>query len=187
MPSSNSLLVSHICVKIIALKPESILDIGTGFGKYGFLAREYTDICHVRYSPQEWQTKIDGIEIFPGYIGDLQKLIYNDIYIGDALDMLSRLGNYDLILAIDLIEHLEKEKGLYFLRLVKKKAGMALIATPMVVRKQKTKYNNVYERHISRWTKRELDQFGHVEEVARDRKGVYLLEIKGEREHDGVA
>lgn len=187
MPSSNSLLVSHICVKIIVLKPESILDVGIGFGKYGFLAREYTDICHVRYMPQEWQTKIDGIEIFPDYIGELQRIVYDDIYIGDALDVLNRLGNYDLILAIDLIEHLEKERGLDFLKIIKKKAGTALIATPIVVRKQKTKYNNVYERHISRWAKRELHQFGHVEEVAPDRKGIYLLEIKGEREHGGTA
>jgi hypothetical protein len=179
MPSSNLLLVPHVCTRIRELMPISILDIGIGFGKYGFLAREYMDICKQRYQAETWETKIDGIEIFPDYVGDLQRLIYNDIYIGDAFDCLEKLGDYDLILLIDMIEHLPKERGFELLELIKKKSKTALISTPVRVislGKPSMKYGNKYESHVSKWKREELERFGCVQQIPTGKKPTYFLD-----------
>ncbi len=34
---------------LVELQPRSVLDIGVGFGKWGFLAREYLDVNAERY------------------------------------------------------------------------------------------------------------------------------------------
>lgn len=182
MPSSDIFLIPHVCSRIRTLMPASILDIGIGFGKYGFLAREYVDICEMRYHSEMWQTKIDGIEIFSDYVGDLQRLIYNEIYIGDALDCLKKLGDYDLILLIDVIEHLSKERSLELVKLVKLKSKTALISTPMKVMSLGAplmKYGNIHERHVCQWSKEKLEQFGSVRKITAG-KGTYLLEIGNE-------
>lgn len=182
MPSSDISLIPHVCVRIRKSMPNSILDIGIGFGKYGFLAREYTDISELRYQPDMWQTRIDGIEIFSDYVGDLQRKIYNEIYIGDAFDCLKKLGDYDLILFIDVIEHLSKEKGLELVELIRMRSKMALISTPIKVKSlgiQYMKCGNKYECHISQWSKEELRQFGNVLEITSG-KGTYLLEMRND-------
>jgi len=180
MPSSDIHLIPHVCTQFRALMPNSVLDIGIGFGKYGFLAREYLDIYEERYQPITWRTKIDGIEIFADYVGNLQRIFYNNIYIGDALDCLRKLDNYDLILLLDVIEHIEKTRGFELLKLISEKSEVALISSPIKVKSLGAplmKYGNIYERHLSQWTEEELGQFGGVKKVASG-KGTYLLEIR---------
>ena len=50
-------------------QPLRILDVGVGFGKWGHLFREYTDINEAehdpaRYARENWRVQIDGIEGF---------------------------------------------------------------------------------------------------------------------------
>ena len=84
MPSSRPELVPFVVNLVMQLQPRSILEIGTGFGKYGFLFREYLDIWAAaadpsRLLPENWQVRIDGIECFPAYISELQHRIYDRI------------------------------------------------------------------------------------------------------------
>ena len=48
MPSSGPDALTFVCRNLITRKPQSVLDIGVCFGKWGFLAREYADIWHLR-------------------------------------------------------------------------------------------------------------------------------------------
>lgn len=176
MPSSSWDLIPIICKSIHRYQPKSILDIGTGFGKYGFLAREYTDISRERYAKEQWTTKIDGIEIFPNYIGDMQKHIYNNIYIGDSVEVLKTLDYYDYILFIDVIEHMSKEKGLEMLNLIKSKCKVGFIATPLKMALQEPSHGNEHERHICPWTEKELSKFGTVK-IIQNNRGILLLLI----------
>ena len=72
------------------LKPNSILDVGVGFGKIGgHLFREYTDILESesdpeRYDRKNWKVRIDGIEGFAAYITEMHRFIYNEIHLGNA-------------------------------------------------------------------------------------------------------
>jgi FKBP-type peptidyl-prolyl cis-trans isomerase 2 len=149
----------------------SVLDIGIGFGKFGFLAREYTDVRLGRYFNPK--TRIDGIEIFEKYITQLQQEIYDNIYIGNVIDILPTLGNYDMMICSDVLEHLNEKDGLFLLNLIKEKSKFAMIVTPVRVLQQEALYNNKYEKHLSVWPKGVLSKWGEVSQF----DNAYLLEI----------
>ena len=44
MPSSQHYHISKIMDLIISVKPFSVLDVGSGFGKYGVLCRKYLEL-----------------------------------------------------------------------------------------------------------------------------------------------
>jgi FKBP-type peptidyl-prolyl cis-trans isomerase 2 len=171
MPCSRPYALEAVCNRIIEKNPTSILDIGIGFGKFGFLAREYTDVLHSRYF--DWETRIDGIEIFEKYITQLQKEIYDHIYIGNAIDILPTLGRYDMIICSDVLEHLSEQNGTTLLDSIKDRCKFAMIATPVTVLHQEALYNNEHERHISAWSKEILSNWGEVFQF----DNTYLLEI----------
>src|SRR6266496_4491275 len=92
-------------------RPSKVLDVGIGYGKFGFLSREYLTFWN---SPDEARTvQVDGVEAFAGYVGALQEHIYDHVFLGDARDVLPTLGDdsYDLVLMIDVIEHFDKAEG----------------------------------------------------------------------------
>ena len=171
MPSSRPSALTPMCNRIIEKNPVSVLDIGIGFGKFGFLAREYTDVWLGRYFTP--RTRIDGIEIFEKYIGRLQREIYDNIYIGNAVDVLPTLGDYDMIICSDVLEHLSEKDGFFLLDLMEKKSKFAMIVTPVRVLRQGALYKNEYERHISVWPRETLSKWGEVFQF----DFAYLLEI----------
>src|SRR6185436_19444562 len=102
MPSSRPNTIPTVVHLVRQLQPESILDVGVGFGKWGHLFREYTDIQDserdpARYQRGNWRVRIDGIEGCAAYLTDMHRFIYNEIHLGDALEILPRLPPYDLI------------------------------------------------------------------------------------------
>ena len=62
MPSSAPNQINQIVQLMMIVKPQSLLDIGIGFGKFGFLAREYLELWDRRNKYDDWQRRIDGIE-----------------------------------------------------------------------------------------------------------------------------
>jgi hypothetical protein len=184
MGTSTPACITYICERIIKIKPKAVLDIGIGFGKYGFLSREYTDIYHGNHF--EWKTKIDGIEGFERYVTELQRIIYDNIYIGDATKIIKTLDIYDLILSVDMLEHLEKDQGMILLQDIRKHSKRAIISLPIYPSKQRyIKYNNKFGPHRSIWREKELAQFGKVlkfedfNKQGKKEKRVFLVEIKG--------
>lgn len=92
-------------------RPSSLLDIGLGNGKIGFIARDFLDVMtgeRRKFSKEDWRTKIDGTELFPQYIQDDQRAIYDEIFIGNAFDVINTLWVYDMIVLNDVLEHFEK-------------------------------------------------------------------------------
>jgi hypothetical protein len=147
---------------IIYLKPDSILDIGVGFGKYGVLCREYLELWDGRGRYSEFIRRIDGVEAFQNYITPLHRFVYSNIYVDDALDLIDKLDfNYDLVLLIDVLEHFKKEDGQLLLNKILRKNKALLVSTPKKVSDQKDAFNNTYEIHQSQWTKHELSLLGN--------------------------
>jgi SAM-dependent methyltransferase len=153
MPSSSSQQISPILDIIRAVQPHSVLDIGVGFGKFGFLCREYLELWDGRDQYHDWQRQIDGIEAFESYITPLHKQIYDDIHIGNALDILPRLTTYyDLILLIDVLEHFSSDEGMRLLAECSRRARGLIVSTPLVVSAQESAFGNPFETHRSQWT-----------------------------------
>lgn len=89
----------------------SYLDIGCGFGKYGVLLRERSDVRFKRYNRKDWTTIIDCVDAWGDYITELHKHVYSNIYIGDINSIVDHLPSYDVIIMLDIIEHMEKKAG----------------------------------------------------------------------------
>jgi len=178
MPSSRPEPIPYIANKLITIKPTSVLDIGIGFGKWGYLAREYCEIWqHINtaesYKKEKWKTRIDGIEIFADYITPLQQEIYTNIYVGDAIDILPNLDHYNFIIASDILEHMNGETGTKFLDLIVDKCDHAFVVQPIKVLPQGSVYGNVAETHVYGWNAQELELYGTVTVAG----GAYILEI----------
>ena len=176
MPTSRPIAIEYVCNRILQVKPQSVLDVGIGFGKWGFLAREYTDVWHGNYF--KWKARIDGIEMYKPYVGLLQRLIYDEIYLGDALEVIDRLDTYDFVICADMLEHLEKERGIMLLQQIQKHAKIGIVVLPIHPSVQGEVYGNEYERHRSRWDFEELEESGTV--FRKDT--MFILEIEGGKE-----
>jgi len=158
MPTSRANHIPALIDIVLSKKPKSILDIGVGFGSKGMLFREYCDVW--RGNCYDWKTTIHGIEIFSEYITDLQQRIYDEIFIGNALDIIENLGHYDMIYIGDVIEHFSKEDGEKLIDKMNKHADTVVIVTPKKVSKQGAVFGNEHESHISEWA--EID-FSHAD------------------------
>ena len=108
MGTSNWQNISYNIDLVKLIDPSCILDVGIGFGRWGFLFREFLDVWDDGNYSGNWKRKIDGVEIFKGYIKDYHKYFYNEIFNIDALDFINKTNSdYDLIFCGDIIEHME--------------------------------------------------------------------------------
>ena len=154
MPTSKPELLTPVATQILALQPSSVLDIGVGHGKWGYLAREYTDIWMRRYTRPEWKTRIDGIEIYPKYRNPVWDYAYNRVHTGNVLDLLSGLPRYDLCLMLEVLEHFKKAEGLSLLSAILEKCDRAVISYTNCP--QGEALGNVHETHRSEWSHDEI-------------------------------
>ncbi len=159
MPTSYLYQLNEITELIVLLAPQSILDIGVGFGKYGVLTREYLEFRDGRLKLYDWQRRVDGIEIFSPYLTPLQEFVYDHIYVGNALEILPGLNQYDLILLIDVIEHLSQPDGVKLLRQCQQTAKNTIVSTPVEFFPQKGAYGNSNEAHLTFWPPKSFKPF----------------------------
>lgn len=182
MPSSTPATLEKMVTEILSLNPTSVLDIGIGFGKWGFLCREYLETWKGRNYPNEWKVRVDGMEIWQDYVDGFTwlKTIYNNIYVGDASVLILRkdLPDYDLIIAGDVLEHMPKSDALIVLNRAKEMASKAVIVSvPLGEEWLNNKvFNNPYEKHQASWSMEDLRGF----EILKDwkvcnKKGVLAI------------
>lgn len=96
-----------------------------------------------------------GVDIFKRSIEESQKKKIHDEYkVGDVLqiDKFFKKKSFDAVVALDLIEHLEKNEGL---KLLKKMEGITkrkiIILTPNGFKRQDPLEDNPYQVHKSGW------------------------------------
>ncbi len=147
MPTSNLYNAPLICQLVRMTGAKKILDVGPGHGKYGVLLREYAGA-----------EVVDAVEMWAPYVVDYRlDGIYDNVYIGDALEMTEEpldcgrifpsLNDYDLVLSVSSIEHMPKEPAIEWLRRI---SGQVLIVTPMQWMQEDHQVPT--ERHQSLWT-----------------------------------
>ncbi len=176
MPSSRAIVIPYVINIIRQVQPSSILDVGVGFGKWGYLFREYTDINASendpgRYKKENWKVRIEGIEIFSSYLHAGHDFIYDKIHVGNVEDVLPSLGTYDLIFMGDVLEHLTKICGENLLRIAKNHFTKCLIiTTPRYETEQKDSCDNPFEEHKSLWGPKDFRKIGScLIKVAQDK------------------
>lgn len=161
MPVSTSVHLSQCLRHIMLLNPRSVLDVGCGFGTWGFLCRTYLDVFNQHVQPETWEVTIDGIELFEPYIQPHHRSLYSSITIGDIRELADTVEPHELIICGDVIEHLEKDEGQAVLDTLYEKATRALLLNipigdgwdhPEV-------HGNPGELHRSQWEFEDLDRF----------------------------
>lgn len=164
MPTSNPQMLVKIGDEVIKRQPKSFLDLGFGFGKYGVIAREYGDVWKGKtYKKEDWNMKLDGVDIFEYYISEHHKYIYDNIYIQDIHEFVKQDFSYDMAIFLDVIEHIPRDKGFEILDNLKKKVNYSVIATPFDPGKTKGgQFGNKNEAHISKWNFNDFQKYGDV-------------------------
>jgi len=172
MPFSQSSQISAIVQFGEAVNPASLLDVGVGMGQYGFLFRTNLenvglfdiDGANATWRPKNrWRVKIDGIEGCKDYITPVHDFAYNSVMIGDALECLSTIADksYELVIAIDILEHFWKEDGWRLLsELARVSSRATLVSTPKIFCAQEFEANPL-ETHRSLWSAEDLAQAGY--------------------------
>jgi len=158
MGTSNWQNISYNIDLIRKINPKSILDIGVGFGRWGILCREFLEVWDEGNYSGKWKRRIDGVEIFTGYIKEYHKHFYDNLFICDAFNFIKELKtSYDLIICGDVIEHFEKKIGKEIIDICLEKSNFVLINVPIGKGWEQTQKNdNIFEEHLSVWF---LDDF----------------------------
>lgn len=159
------------------LNPQSILDVGCGWGLMGSVFRAYTDIRLSELDSSRyhvWQTKIDAIEIHKAYKNPVWE-VYSNIVLGDALTAIDSLRDYDMIYVGDIIEHVTKEQGHIFLQKCLDHSKFTFVATPSPAPKQDAILGNYHEVHRSSWD--ESDFAGYTHQIIGNYNGILLVKL----------
>jgi hypothetical protein len=138
MGTSERWQIPHVLDVVAEVQPSSVLDVGAGYGKYGFLVREYMPV-----------QRVDGLDVGPP-----RYPAYDHFYTGDARELERVLPPdapvYDLALFIEVLEHLEKPDAYVLLDALTRRARRVLVTTPLGFRRQDVP-ELPYEVHRSGW------------------------------------
>lgn len=180
MGSSFATQIPSIIHIVQQLKPKSIIDIGKGFGKYGFLIHEYLGIpTNFRIDPlkkmcDQSSVKIDAVEVDPDLMLPHLLHFYNNIYFKNINEIYKSLPNYDLVVMIDIIEHIEMNSAIEIVKHFIDNNSVVLIATPIHFFQQEL-YESQYERHVSHWKLEDFIKIAHTDVQKYSDGAVYLL------------
>lgn len=149
MPSSNLAIALDVLAMVDQVPHRTVLDVGPGYGKYGLLLMEYLNV-----KPE----LIDAVEAEGSYVEKhrLDRHPWYGTVLGgvDVLDLTpKRLAHYDVVLMIDVIEHIDKAKALALLDRI---VGHVVIATPVDFFEQHV-HGVPSEDHVSHWTAEDFD------------------------------
>jgi SAM-dependent methyltransferase len=151
VPSSFLGNVPVIVRTLADIDPRSVLDVGPGYGRYGFLFRE-------RLDDFRWERRLDGVDVFPDYLERSRTaFLYDRFFTGDFLAV-ELPAEYDLVMMIDVLEHFSDDDGERALDKALALAPRVLIASPLGV-EQGAMYGNPHEEHLSEWPSERLEQF----------------------------
>jgi SAM-dependent methyltransferase len=151
LPTSDFHNINTVLALITQLNPTSVLDVGCGFGKYGVLLREYLDVWQQHLAPKSWQVKLVGIEAYEAYRNPIHDFVYSRVHFGEAQRVVPTLGEFDVVLIADVIEHLEKDEARELVRECLRHSPIVIISTPIEFYPQGEILRNPYEVHRNHW------------------------------------
>jgi hypothetical protein len=159
------------------LQPKRVLDVGAGFGKWGFLLREALDFMAARLDRSEWSVTIDGVDADLAH-SPLHQWVYDSMVEADVLDDPDRWSGYDLVVLGDVIEHFPKAAGERLLEALLSRNRNLIVVTPLHFFEQDLP-GRPFERHLSHWTPTDFEPWPYDYDVVGGNTQVVLLAGKG--------
>lgn len=152
---SHSPIIDRAVLGLIGedLDDLKILDCGFGYGNWAFQIK-----AKLGYEPY-----IVGLEIYRPYIERQSKLgLYDKIVEADVLDIPFDSGYFDVVLACEIIEHLEQKDGLKMINEIERVSkNLVIITTPFGFMKQEEYDGNKYQIHRSEWYPSDFIKMGY--------------------------
>lgn len=148
--------IKPILEAVIEINPKRVLDIGAGFGKYGVLIREalMSDRAEKGDLTPTDDIFMECMET-ARYFYDRKLLhdIYNNCILTDARTFTFLEGDkWDVVLLIDVVEHMSKQDGIALIKKFKDNGSKILVSTPRnVVMYEKDYYGNDCPKHETQW------------------------------------
>ncbi len=122
------------------IKPQRILDIGSGEGKYGRLIRSRPEFSAVHLTSVEYEQERKP---------QLLQIGYNDVRSMSALDLFNKPEEtFEVVILGDVIEHFKKSEGMDLLHYLNYRSEYIIIVTPEAMPMSTP---NFYEGHNSLW------------------------------------
>lgn len=149
MPSSNLAVAPLVLNHLWDLKPNSVLDIGPGHGKYSVLIREYVNSDCTMVAIEAIEEYVTGF----GLMG-----LYSTVHLGDVmLAPPEVLNSCEAVLMADIIEHLGKSDAVELLGRIR---CPLVISTPVhFFQNPETHWSEVHRSH---WTAEDFHSTGRV-------------------------
>lgn len=145
MPTSALHVAPVVVHEVWKLRDEArrIVDVGSGFGKYAGLLREYV------WGLQGDFEQVDAIEVHRDYYTPERYAQYDNVYFEDARDISPNQWSwYDLVLMVDVLEHITREEAF---KLLDNIPGYVVVSTPVDFFHNWEEGWAESERHLSHW------------------------------------
>ena len=152
MPTSNLHMAPAVVHAVHTAAPHrAVLDVGPGWGKYAVLLREYLNEPPERIDAVEaWRPYIEAHDLEAKYDAVYQGRVEDPVWHradGSAVAAAELLAGYDVVLMVDVIEHMAMGAALDFLA---RTAARVVICTPVAF------FDNgpglpPTEAHVSHW------------------------------------
>lgn len=110
------------------------------------------------------QYRVTGVDLFEPYLQIVRKRdIYENAVKADIRNLPFPEKSFDVVIALHIIEHLEKEEGIAFMRQLEKIARKkVIIATPNGFLRQDGYDNNYLQEHKCGWYPEEMINYGYT-------------------------
>lgn len=140
----NPEVLRHIADK---LTNQTVLDVGCGFGEWGFLLR----------TRKQDHPYLIGLDVWRPFIEKIEPLeIYDELIQTKVPPLPLKAQSVDISLACEILEHLPKHEGWMLLtELERVTNGTILVSCPMHI-PQGEALGCPYSKHISEWAPQDL-------------------------------
>lgn len=125
-----------------------VLDLGA---EHGYAGRSVRDAFP--------NARVTGVEIHAPTLESCRSRhggAYVELVHGNALEFLEQGRHFDVIVAAELIEHLDKPDGFTMLRLARRLCRLLVVTTPVRFDPRGEIDDNPYQRHRSFWTTEDM-------------------------------
>ena len=125
------------------------------------MAREYNEVNRFKIKPPQWTVKIHGVEGFPDYRNPMWDM-YDFVAIMNFADQKNwpKFRNYDLVLLVDSLEHVERPVGEALLSHLRRHNKNVIVSVPDGEMPQGAWGGNDLETHRATWTKADMILLG---------------------------
>ncbi len=161
--STSPLSLDHVVIPRIV--GDSVLDVGCGYGKWGFLAKKYfwnTENGDIMREPF-----VAGVDLYSPNLARLNKhSIYNLLTQSNAMRLPFKDNSFDTIIAMEIIEHMPEEDGFKLLSELERVARKrVMLSTPNKLDLRGGVEDesgfNPHEAHLSWWKIKTFKKLGY--------------------------